>query len=141
MTYLQFHLLFNLPALLVLLWLTRGRLERSHGRWIAVSCGIVFLVTTPWDNWAVYRGIWSFDWARTTPVAVSAFGIEWRLPAEEYAFFLIETVLISLVTILTLPAGEHRRPAGQSERTLPRRGLRRDAEANPRDACAPRGLP
>jgi hypothetical protein len=31
-------------------------------------------------------------------------GVRWRLPAEEYAFFLIETLIVSLVTILLLPA-------------------------------------
>lgn len=103
MTYLQFHLAFNLPALLLLLWLTRRRLEAAHWKWIAIICVIVFLATTPWDNWAVHRGIWGFDWDRTTPVSFPAFGIVWRLPAEEYAFFLIETVVISLLTILTLP--------------------------------------
>lgn len=104
MTYFQFHLVFNLPALLLLLWLARRRLEAAHWKWIAIICAIVFLATTPWDNWAVHRGIWSFDWERTTPIAVPAFGILWRLPAEEYAFFLIETVMVSLLTILTLPA-------------------------------------
>ena len=63
----------------------------------------MLLVTTPWDNWAVYRGIWGFDWSRVTPVAATIGGIRWRLPAEEYAFFIIETVMISLITILFLP--------------------------------------
>lgn len=103
MTYFQFHLFFNLPALLLLLWLTRRRLESSHWKWIVVLCLIVFAATTPWDNWAVHRGIWGFDWERTTPISVTAFGSQWRLPAEEYAFFIIETVMVSLVTILTLP--------------------------------------
>jgi lycopene cyclase domain-containing protein len=103
MTYLQFHLIFNLPALLGLLWVTRRRLRAAHGKWIAVICGIVLAVTTPWDNWAVYRGIWDFDWARVTPVEATLGGVRWRLPAEEYAFFLIETVIVSLMTILFLP--------------------------------------
>ena len=103
MTYLQFHLWFNLPALLLLLWLVRGRLQRVHWKGIAVLCGIVFLATTPWDNWAVHRGFWNFDWRRVTPVAIKVGGVAWRLPAEEYAFFLIETVLVSLFTLLFLP--------------------------------------
>lgn len=103
MSYLQFHLIFNLPVLLLLLWLARSRLETAHWKWIAIICGIVILATTPWDNWAVHRGIWGFDWDRTTPVTIPAFGIEWRLPAEEYAFFFIETVMLALLTILTIP--------------------------------------
>ena len=103
MTYLQFHLIFNLPALLLLLWATRQRLRAAHWKWIAVLCGIVLVATTPWDNWAVHRGIWSFDWPRTTPVAVRLGGVTWRLPLEEYAFFLIETVRDALFTLLFLP--------------------------------------
>lgn len=106
MTYFQFHLLFNLPALVVLMLLVGRRLTATHLRWIALMCVGVLALVTPWDNWAVYRGIWSFDWQRVTPVVVPAFGIEWKLPAEEYAFFVIETVLVSLLTILFLP---HRR--------------------------------
>ena len=74
-----------------------------HVRCIAALCGIVFLATAPWDNWAVHRGFWTFDWQRTTPVTVVLGGVAWRLPAEEYAFFLIETVEVALLTLLFLP--------------------------------------
>lgn len=104
MTYLTFHLAFNLPALLLLLWLTRRRLRPAHGRAIGIVCLIVFAFTAPWDNWAVHRGIWGFDWARTTPIEIPFAGESWRLPAEEYAFFFIETVIVSLLLILLLPA-------------------------------------
>ena len=103
MTYFTFHLAFNLPALLLLLWLTRRRLAPRHWRAIAIVCGIVFVFTTPWDNWAVHRGIWDFDWNRVTPVEIPFAGERWRLPVEEYAFFLNETVIVALVTILLLP--------------------------------------
>lgn len=103
MTYLQFHVFFNAPVLLLLLLLTRRRLTAVHFRWIAVICGIVLLVTTPWDNWAVYQGIWGFDWNRVTPVAATIGGVRWRLPAEEYGFFILETIMVSLITILFLP--------------------------------------
>ena len=109
MTYLQFHLIFNAPALALLLWLARKRVRAAHVRWIGAICAIVLAVTTPWDNWAVYQGIWSFDWSRVTPVEATLGGVRWRLPAEEYGFFLIETVMVSLVTILFLP--QRNRPA------------------------------
>jgi lycopene cyclase domain-containing protein len=103
MTYLQFHLIFNLPALLLLLWLTRQRLRPVHLQWIVGLCGIVLLTTTPWDNWAVHCGIWDFDPRRVTEISATLGGVKWHLPAEEYAFFLVETVLVSLLTLLFLP--------------------------------------
>lgn len=119
MTYLRFHLLFNLPALLVLLGLVwyQGKLGVRQVRAIGILCGIVLAATTPWDNWAVYRGIWNFDWARVTPVAVRLGGVLWRLPAEEYAFFLIETVLVSLFTLLLLPKKENNASRNEAEKT------------------------
>lgn len=110
MTYLQFHLIFNLPALLGLLWLTRRRLRWAHVRWMGGLCVIVLLTTTPWDNWAVHTGIWSFDWKRATEVSATLGGVQWRLPLEEYAFFLVETVVVSLLTLLFLPAPASARP-------------------------------
>ncbi|MBS0661082.1 MAG: lycopene cyclase domain-containing protein [Verrucomicrobia bacterium] len=106
MTYFSFHLTFNLPAFLLLLWLTRRRLQAEHWKWIAVVGAIVMVAASPWDNWAVHHGIWGFDWNRVTPVEIPFRGIVWRLPAEEYAFFLIETVLVALVCVLYLPAGK-----------------------------------
>jgi lycopene cyclase domain-containing protein len=102
MTYLRFHLLFNLPALVLLGWLARDKLTAAHAKCIAAICGIVLLVTTPWDAWAVHERIWDFDWHRVTTVAASFAGTRWRLPAEEIAFFLIETVLVSLLTVILL---------------------------------------
>ena len=103
MTYWQFHLWFNVPALCLLLWLVRRRLRPVHWKCIAVLCGIVLLATTPWDNWAVHRGMWGFDEARVHMVSVPLGGVLWRLPAEEYAFFLLETVQVVLLTLLFLP--------------------------------------
>ena len=103
MTYLRFHLIFNLPVLCLLLFLARRRLRPVHWKCIAMLCGIVFLATTPWDNWAVHQGIWSFDEKRVTLVTVPWRGVTWRLPAEEYAYFLIETVQVALLALLFLP--------------------------------------
>ena len=114
MTYLQFHLIFNLPALILLFWLTRRRLRWAHVKWIASVCVIVLLTTTPWDNWAVHRGIWSFDWRRVTELSATLGGVRWRLPAEEYVFFLVETVMVSLLTLLFLPAPGVDRPGTSS---------------------------
>lgn len=110
MTYLQFHLLFNVPILLALFFLARNRLTPTHWKWIGLLVVLVTALVTPWDNWAVYKGIWSFDWQRTTPVQIQLGGVLWKLPAEEYAFFVVETVMVSLLAVLFLRPGGKERP-------------------------------
>ncbi|MEO5930622.1 MAG: lycopene cyclase domain-containing protein, partial [Candidatus Kapaibacterium sp.] len=82
--------------ILLLLWLGRKRLTRVHVRWIAAVCGIVLLFTFPWDSWAVGRRIWEFDNSRIL------FRIG-NLPVEEILFFVLETIVVGLVTIHFLP--------------------------------------
>ena len=103
MTYLDFHLWFNLPALCLLLFFNRRRLQPAHWKALAVLSAIVMVATTPWDNWAVHRGIWAFDATRVHMVTVPLGGVNWRLPLEEYAFFLLETIEVTLLTLLFLP--------------------------------------
>ena len=101
MTYLQFHLWFNLPgadtSVIVARRVRRMRreaLEMHRG----ILCGIVFIATTPWDNWAVHRGFWNFDWRRVTPVAIAFRRRGMALcPPRNTRFFFIETILVSLV--------------------------------------------
>jgi lycopene cyclase domain-containing protein len=95
MTYFAFHLLFNVPLLLLLLWLARRRLERVHWKWIGVVSLIVLAFTFPWDSAAVGRGIWEFPEDR---VALRV----GNLPVEEVLFFIIETVAVCLVCVLLL---------------------------------------
>lgn len=95
MTYLTFHLLFNVPILLALLILSRRTLTRQHWKWIGLVAAIVLLFTIPWDSYAVGKGIWSFP-AERVAVWVG------NLPLEEILFFLFETVNVSLLLILLL---------------------------------------
>lgn len=96
MNYCEFHLLFNLPPLLLLLWLVRRRITRVHWKWIGVVLLIVLAFAFPWDSWAVHRNIWNFNDARV------AFRIG-VLPIEEVLFFAIATLQTSLLCILFLP--------------------------------------
>ena len=86
-TYLQFHLAFTLPPL-VALALLQGR---TRERWwpLALLVGIAFVYTTPWDNYLVAREIWSYPPGRVLAT------VGW-VPVEEYAFFVIQTVLAGL---------------------------------------------
>jgi len=94
MTYRQYHVLFNLPVLLVLGLLTAvvGTTLEALGLLVVLVC-FVTAVTFPWDNWAVGRGIWDFPEDRVW------FRIK-NLPIEEVAFFAIETLEVSLLTMI-----------------------------------------
>lgn len=93
MNYLTFHLVFNLPFLLILLFLNRSnQLFTDHFLAAAVVLLIVVVFTSPWDNYAVFRGIWGF------PRHKYLFRVGW-LPVEEYAFFLIQSVQVMLLVV------------------------------------------
>lgn len=100
MTYFQFHLIFNLPLIALLLWLGRRRLNGTHFKWIGVICLIVLAFTFPWDNWAVGQGIWEFDNDRVLFRVLN-------LPIEEIMFFLMETVVVCLIAVHFLPTAKH----------------------------------
>jgi lycopene beta-cyclase len=88
MTYLQFHLVFILPAIVALLGFARrgaGRIGRPLG-YIALVAVIAFVYTTPWDNYLVWRGVWGYGNERVL-------GTVGYVPIEEYAFFLLQPVL------------------------------------------------
>lgn len=90
MTYLRFHLIFNLPVLVALMALNFFSPPTSGE---AVAFGLVLLAvmvfTTPWDNLAAKWGIWGF------PREKYSLRIGY-LPVEEYAFFLLQSVNVML---------------------------------------------
>ncbi len=90
MTYLRFHLIFNLPLLVVLAAVT-GPYPWSFAEWSAAGLVLlaVVLFTSPWDNLAAKWGIWGF------PPEKYSFRIGY-LPVEEYAFFLLQSVNVIL---------------------------------------------
>jgi len=90
LTYLRFHLLFNLPLLLVLGVVAAPSWSWGDTGWLGVTLVVVMLFTSPWDNWAVARGVWDFPQDRVL------FRIR-HLPVEEYAFFIIQTVQAALL--------------------------------------------
>lgn len=96
MTYLRFHVVFNLPVLLLLSlaawWLGWTSV---HSLTLAVLLVIVVATTSPWDNIAVRHGIWDFPEDRVVRRI-------FYLPIEEYAFFCIQTIQVALLTFLVL---------------------------------------
>lgn len=90
MTYFRFHLIFNLPLLVLLAAITANVPwtvdELIAAGWVLLA---VVIFTTPWDNLAVKWGIWGFPRARYSLRV-------WHLPLEEYLFFLLQSVNVML---------------------------------------------
>lgn len=78
-------------------WLELGLRTRVYRRWrrllLSIACVLVPFVV--WDAYAIARGHWTFDPARTTGISVV-----WDIPLEEVAFF----VVVPVAAILTLEA-------------------------------------
>jgi lycopene cyclase domain-containing protein len=89
-TYLRFHLLFNLPLLALLIALNWG-VGWSMGESLAAGLVLlaVMIFTTPWDNLAAKWGIWGFPREKYL-VRVG------YLPVEEYAFFVLQSINVML---------------------------------------------
>jgi len=90
MTYLRFHLIFNLPLLIILAALT-GPVPWTAGEVEALGLVLlaVMIFTTPWDNLAAKWGIWGFPREKYS-VRIG------YLPIEEYAFFLLQSANVML---------------------------------------------
>jgi lycopene beta-cyclase len=96
LTYLEFHLVFILPPLLLLLALRPWRrLGRGAGKFIPLLALIAFIYTTPWDNYLVWRGVWGYG-------AERVIGTIGYVPIEEYLFFLLQPLLTGLWFYLML---------------------------------------
>ncbi|BBM69924.1 lycopene cyclase domain-containing protein [Rhodothermus marinus] len=100
MSYLSFLALFiAVPLLLLQLALYRSnslKTFRNPHRALWLLALIAFAYTTPWDNYLVYRGIWSYGPDRVL------FTIGY-VPIEEYLFFLFQPLLIGSLFLLRIP--------------------------------------
>ncbi len=96
MTYLGFHLVFIIPVIIVLTVLISRqpiKPQRRELTAIVVLMVIAFVYTTPWDNFLVREQIWTYR--QGTVLGTIGF-----VPVEEYAFFLLQTVLVGQWTLL-----------------------------------------
>jgi lycopene cyclase domain-containing protein len=101
LTYLQFHLLFLVPPVLLLVAANRWRpmgtpadAARVRGYdarhvGIALMAAVAFVYTTPWDNYLIAVGAWGYGEGRV----LVRFGY---IPLGEYLFFLVQPVLTAL---------------------------------------------
>lgn len=95
MTYGQFLLVFLLLPIVLLAVALRRHLRRHHLLAGGLVCVIAFVYTTPWDNYAAYKKLWTFD---PNFVLGPPFWFGY-LPLEEYLFYLAETVFVCLVYV------------------------------------------
>ncbi|MEM6428386.1 MAG: carotenoid biosynthesis protein [Deinococcota bacterium] len=101
MTYLQFHAIFVLPPLvLLILWalydVRRGwplagkQVQAKRAQFmLGLNTLIAITYTTPWDNYLVATGVWTYGRDRVL-------GTIGYVPVEEYAFFVLQTILTGL---------------------------------------------
>jgi len=109
-TYLQFHLAFLVPALMFMMataFVSRNRL-RNAGLWrlgagrtywvgVAIITVVALVYTTPWDNYLIARGVWSYGAGSTLATLGYA-------PVEEYVFIVVQPWLTALwLSHLSLP--------------------------------------
>ncbi|MES2462660.1 MAG: lycopene cyclase domain-containing protein [Armatimonadota bacterium] len=95
MTYSGFLFFFLvIPIALLALFLGR-RVRRFHKIGLGLVCLLAFVYTTPWDNYAAFKQLWSFD-----PAFVwgPPLWIGW-LPLEEYLFYFAEAIFVCLAVI------------------------------------------
>jgi len=114
-TYLQFHLVFLLPPLLLLaVPVTRTIRQRPWlGAGLATLVVIAYVWTTPWDNYLVASGVWGYGDGRVL-------GTIWYVPVEEYLFFGLQTLLTGGVTLLFLRRADLLAPPPPRERATGR---------------------
>ena len=105
MTYAAFLLQFLVVPILILgvvVYRSHRRSELSRGVFsplfaAGVLAVIAVVYTTPWDNYLVATGVWSYDRALVLGITLG-----W-VPLEEYLFFVLQTALVSLWFVLLAP--------------------------------------
>ncbi|KAJ3096669.1 hypothetical protein HDU97_005699 [Phlyctochytrium planicorne] len=93
LTYGQVHVRFTIPPILFLAFITRKFLVATECNKILLLSAIAVVYTTPWDNFIIAQGAWSYP-------AERVMGVVGYAPIEEYAFFIIQTVFTGLATLL-----------------------------------------
>jgi lycopene cyclase domain-containing protein len=95
MTYGLFLLLFLILPTLVLCGFVSKLWRWHHSVALLLVCVLAFVYTTPWDNYAAYRHLWTFGKAFVWGYPLW-FGF---LPLEEYLFYFAEALFVCLVLV------------------------------------------
>lgn len=102
MSYLEFHLFFLLPPIILLA--TVARPTRQDLLIVLAISAIALSYTTPWDNYLVYREVWAYGDGRVI-------GTIGYVPIEEYAFFVLQPLLTGLAYLAISKRSERNRPS------------------------------
>lgn len=89
MSYFKFLCVFLAPPIFVLgvyFFKFEKKRKAEFLQAIALLCLLAFAYTTPWDNYLVANGIWSYGEDRVL-------GVIGYVPYEEYAFFFLQTIM------------------------------------------------
>lgn len=92
MSYASFLVLFiGLPLSVLIVFFKNVKHDRKslNLKGILVLCTLAFLYTTPWDNYLVANKVWWYGKDRVI-------GVIGFVPYEEYAFFILQTVMTGL---------------------------------------------
>jgi lycopene cyclase domain-containing protein len=124
LTYLQFHIAFLIPAVMLLIataFVSRAELPdavprlgvgRTYWTGVAIITAVALVYTTPWDNYLIARGVWWYGDGSTVATVGHA-------PVEEYLFILVQPWLTALwLSHLSLPGSWP--DAGRALRWRPR---------------------
>lgn len=92
MTYFEFLLIFLVIPIIALLAAQRRNRQSGRPFWwaIAPQIALALIYTTPWDNHLVATGVWYYNPKQVTGILLG------YVPLEEYAFFVLETLLAGL---------------------------------------------
>lgn len=95
---MQFHYVFTMPVLFllsILVWKNKKEIPSVGFYGVGALCLIAMVYTTPWDNYLVYKGIWSYGSDRV--LAVIGY-----VPFEEYLFFIFQTLISGFLCLYVL---------------------------------------
>ncbi len=92
MTYFGFLLIFLVIPIIVLLLarIRNGQSVRLFWWAMGAQIALALIYTTPWDNHLVATGVWYYSRKLVTGIVLG------YVPVEEYAFFVLETLLAGL---------------------------------------------
>ncbi|KAJ3054396.1 hypothetical protein HK097_001947 [Rhizophlyctis rosea] len=94
LTYAQVHALFTIPIATALYFLARPLIYTPEKIILIFLLTAAMVYTTPWDNYIIANGAWSYPPGRATDAPIG------YVPLEEYFFFFIQTLMSGLFSIL-----------------------------------------